>query len=124
MGHRIERMLPCQLSEAELQEVAKDLAKNVSEYNALEEEKKQVTRDYTERLQMIDTIQRNLAKIVDAGTEERQVMCEWDYHSPERNQKRLIRQDTFEVVEVLPMNDRDHEAYAAEMQTQIPFENG
>ena len=120
MGHRIERLLPCELTDDQVNEVAKELAKNVAEYNALEEEKKQVTKDYAERLQLIDTLQRQLAKVVETGKEERPVMCEWDYHSP-RNMKRLIRQDTFEVVEVLEMNDRDHEAYAAEMQTQLPL---
>lgn len=122
MGQRIERDLPCKLTEEELAETAHALALNVAEYNALEDEKKEVMQQYNERLKLLDTLQRRMAKIVEEGKEDRPVMCQVDYHAPESGYKQIIRQDTFEVVETLPMNKYDDEAYYAEMQPEIPFQ--
>lgn len=121
MGQRIERDLPCELTDEERAEIANNLALNVAEYNEVEEEKKSVTQNYNERLKLLRTLQTKMAKEVETGLEDRPVVCEWDYHSPERGQKRLIRQDTFEVVEVQRMNDYDEEAYLAETQPELPF---
>lgn len=119
MGQRIERDLPCILTEDELAETARALALNVAEYNTLEEEKKAVMQQYTERLKLIDTLQRRMAKIVETGKEERPVMCQVDYHAPEWGYKQIIRQDTFEIIETQPMNKYDEEAYAAEIQPEL-----
>lgn len=119
MGQRIERDLPCILTEEELAETARALALNVAEYNALEDEKKEVMQQYNERLKLLDTFQRRMAKIVETGKEDRPVMCQVDYHAPEYGYKNIIRQDTFEIVETLPMNKYDEEAYAAEMQPEL-----
>lgn len=121
MGQRIERDLPCELSEEERAETANKLALNVAEYNEVEEEKKAVMQNYNERLKLLRTLQTKWAKEVETGLEDRPVMCEWDYNSPEYGQMRLIRQDTFEVVEVRKMSQYDEEAYLAEMQPEIPF---
>lgn len=121
MGQRIERDLPCELTEDEKAEIAHDLAKNVAEYNEVEEEKKAVMQNYNERLKLLRTLQTKMAKEVETGLEDRPVVCEWDYHSPERGHMRLIRQDTFEVVETRRMSEYDEEAYLAEMQPEIPF---
>lgn len=121
MGQRIERCLPCELTEEEKAKTANDLALNVAEYNDVEQEKKNVMADYTDRLKLLRTLQTKWAKSVETGLEDRPVVCEWDYHSPEHGQKRLIRQDTFEVVEVQRMSEYDEAAYAAEMQPEIPF---
>lgn len=122
MGQRIKRDPPCELTEEEKAETANKLALNVAEYNEVEEDKKAVVQNYNERLKLLRTLQTKWAKEVETGLEERPVVCEWDYHSPERGQKRLIRQDTFEVVEVQRMTEYDEEAYAAEMQPTL-FEN-
>lgn len=119
MGQRIERDLPCELTEEEKAETANKLALNVAEYNEVEAEKKEVAQNYSDRLKLLRTLQTKMAKEVETGTEDRPVICEWDYHSPERGQKRLIRQDTFEVVEVQRMNEYDEAAYAAEMQPEL-----
>ena len=119
---RIERDLPCKLTAEEVAETAKALAENVAQYNTVEEEAKEVAAEYRDRLKLLDTMMRRLSNIVATEEEERPVMCEYDYHSPEHGQKRLIRQDTFDTVEVTPMNQRDEEHFAAQMQTQIPFE--
>lgn len=121
MSTRIERDLPCRLTEEEVAEAAKHLAANIKEYNELDEEYKAVARDYRERLKLIDSLQRKYAGMIETETEERPVVCEWDYHSPERHMKRLIRQDTFAVVETVPMNEHDEAVYAAEMQTTLPI---
>lgn len=121
MAKRIERELPCILTEEELAETARALAINVAEYNTLEDEKKAVMLEYNERLKLLDTFQRRMAKIVEEGKEDRPVMCQVDYHAPESGYKQIIRQDTFEIVETLPMNQRDEEAYYAEMQTSLPL---
>lgn len=121
MGQRIERDLKCELTEEEKAETANKLALNVAEYNEVEEEKKAVTQNYNERLKLLRTLQTKWAKEVETGLEDRPVVCEWDYHSPESGQMRLIRQDTFEVVEVRKMSAYDEEAYMAEMQPEIPF---
>lgn len=122
MGQRIERDLPCELSEDEKAEIANDLALNVAEYDEVESEKKDVTRNYNERLKLLRTLQLKMAKEVETGLQDRPVVCEWDYHSPEQGQKRLIRQDTFEVVDVQRMTEYDEEAYLAEMQPELPFQ--
>lgn len=121
MGQRIERDLPCELTEDEKAQTAEQLALNVKEYNEVEEEKKAVMQNYNERLKLLRTLQTKMAKEVETGLEDRPVVCEWDYHSPERGQMRLIRQDTFEVVEVRRMTEYDEAAYMAEMQPEIPF---
>lgn len=91
----------------------------MAEYNALEDEKKEVMQQYNERLKLLDTLQRRMAKIVETGKEDRPVMCQVDYHAPEYGYKNIIRQDTFEIVETLPMNKYDEEAYAAEIQPEL-----
>lgn len=121
MGQRIERDLPCELTKEETAETANKLALNVAEYNEVEQEKKDVTQNYNERLKLLRTLQTKWANEVETGLEDRPVVCEWDYHSPESGQMRLIRQDTFEVVEVRKMSAYDEEAYLAEMQPEIPF---
>lgn len=121
MAKRIERELPCVLTEEELAETAKALALNVAEYNTVEDEKKSVMQQYTEQLKLLDTLQRRMAKIVETGVEDRPVMCQVDYHAPESGYKQIIRQDTFEIVETLPMNKYDEEAYYSEMQTTLPL---
>lgn len=121
MAKRIERELPCILTEEELAETARALAINVAEYNTVEDEKKAVMLEYNERLKLLDTFQRRMAKIVEEGKEDRPVMCQVDYHAPESGYKQIIRQDTFEIVETLPMNKYDEEAYYAEMQASLPL---
>lgn len=122
MSKRLEWLLYCELSDEEKAESAHALAEKVREYNELKDEAKGVADEYRDRLKAMDTVIRQTAKIVETGQEERPVIVALDYHQPEQGKKTYIRQDTFEVVKVEDMTPYDHEAYAAEMQTALPFE--
>ncbi len=121
MSKRVEWTLPVQLTEEEKASIAAELAIEVRQHKEIDDEKKEVMADFNARLKQKELIIRVLAHKVETGTDERQVMCEWAYHSPERGHKELIRQDTFEVVTVREMDEYDEAAYAAEMQTALPF---
>jgi hypothetical protein len=121
MAKKTTRVLPCELTEDEILEAGNDLAINVAQYNALEDEKKAALQEYTEKLKSLDGIQRKLAKMIETKKEDREVECLYHYHRPERGQKTLVRLDTAEVVEVTPMNIVDDNNYKNESQHRIPF---
>lgn len=119
MAKRIERELPCHLTEDEKSERAHDLALNVAEYNKIDDERKASAQEFNDKLKKLDTDQRKLARIVETGLEDRTVVCEWRYNTPRRGQKTLVRLDTHDDVQTDAMNIYDEEAAAAERQGRL-----
>lgn len=111
--------LTCNLEEPEILALGKDLGNQIAALNDLEAEKTSVVKEYNMRLTAHETIINRLARIQQTGQDERPVNCEWHYHLPEKGWMTMIRLDTNEVVETREMRDRDYDAYAATMQTEL-----
>lgn len=121
MGKRITKTLPCELTEEEILETGHALAENVKDLNDLEEEKKEVVKKYQDRINTLDTQQRRLALAVQTGKEDREVECEWLWHTPTKGRKTLVRLDINETVRIDEMDSRDLQEAANERQSKIPF---
>lgn len=98
------RDLPVQLTDVDLAQKAKELAEAELKVDALKEEAKGLNKNK----RAAEGHRLELARIVESGEEERQVACRWIEHIDE-NCKRLVRQDTAEVVDEEALTAEDHQ---------------
>ncbi len=114
MRKRTVELLHCRLTEEEILEKGKHLAEKELELLELEAEAKEVASNYKESIKAQRTMIAKLSKEVSTEKEEREVSCDWVFHSPTRGTKELIRLDTGESIKQQEMSERDkHEAYNA-----------
>jgi hypothetical protein len=106
---KTKRFLPVELSDEVLASRADDLAKEVMKLREVEAEKASANRVFNQTIKAHDMIIDALARTVETGTEDQEVLCEWVWHSPKRGMKQLVRLDTSEVVEEFDMTDGDKE---------------
>lgn len=110
------RKLPCKLTAAELEERLHEAKTAVDEIATLAGEVADLKKEAKEKQSEIDAKQRrinDLAKIADAGEEERDVPCHYRYLI-ESNAVELVRLDTSDIVEQRAMT-------AEERQQQLDF---
>jgi len=96
-----------------LQDLSTQLALKTAELRSQEDEKKEVMSDFTATLNRLKAETNSLATKINNGYEYRSVDCDIDYLWDEGN-KKIIRQDTQEVVETLAITPE-------EMQTEFPL---
>lgn len=109
-GRQFTRDLPVRLNDDELQLYGKLLAIKVQEEEAVDAQKKQVSKEYSTRLGAIRCEQARLADARSKGLELRPVECAERWHA---GMIEIVRADTGEVVESRPVTPADQ-------QTQIP----
>lgn len=107
------------LSEPELLSISKELGEGVQKLNELEEEKRQVTKDYGQRVLAQEFVVNQLAEISATGKDERPVECQWEYHQPSDGIKSLRRLDTMDIVETRDMTNRDYERIDSLSQLEL-----
>lgn len=107
------RSLVVNLTEQEIMEYSKELARTTTLQAEIEEEKKTVTSSFKEKLDRCISDSRSLARKISTRQDYREVECEWrfDYN---RRVKTLFRMDTWEQVE-------ERKLTADELQDELDF---
>lgn len=92
------RFLKCILTHEELFEAGKTQADKHGELTRVEADAKRVASDFKARIDALKAELGCLAGKITAGYEHRDVVCRVEYDEPEIGKKRIIREDTFELV--------------------------
>lgn len=103
-----KKELPCKLTDSEVLQYSRDLAKMNQDKLATEDQKKQVSSDYKAKLDKLDADIGIFSRKIASGMEHRQVDCYWEYDW-KRGEKSLIRTDTTEVVQIDPISDYERQ---------------
>lgn len=93
-----ERKFSFTLGDGRLAEIAREVGENLKRIKQLEEQllaAKEGSKGIASLMQSV----KEQGVLIDRGTEERTVLCEWKYDNPEENLKSLFRTDTNELVE-------------------------
>lgn len=97
MGQKFKRALRVTLTPEEIQSKAGELADLMVEYSETESKRKADAASYSARLKSLDTQAQDIAQVIKAGEEERQVECE-ERRNFETSQIQIIRLDTGALV--------------------------
>ena len=100
--------LKTQLTESELKEYAKTLSEKYIEHNQLEADKKGVVAEYKAKTDTLEGQLSLLSQKVSTQQEWRDVECHWDYNW-KIDAKRLIREDTGEIVRRDKISQQDRQ---------------
>lgn len=101
--------LKCLLTEKELLAKGREQADKQQEAQKIKADAKRVASDFKAKADAVDAQLSVLANTIASGYEFRDVRCPVVFHSPEKNRKTVIRQDTGETVRVADMDARDYE---------------
>ena len=112
IGKRIELQLPCTLTEHELSSRSMMLVETITAVDETNAARSGAMKEYKDRLTALEERQRELARAIRTGIEDRMVACIAEYHTPVEATKRVIRLDTGEVV-------REEAMSAAECQLHM-----
>ena len=99
----VEEYLRYVFSEEELRDRAKSLAMNVQRQTQTGEEQKAAQAQFKERLERFTSEIGKLSRDINNGWEMRTITCRVLYHSPVSGTKRIVREDTGELVHERPM---------------------
>jgi hypothetical protein len=101
--------LDCDLTEAEVNERAQLQASAMIEYDKVEQEKKDATKEFTDQMKELRMKMSALSEVINHKAERRPVVCHVRFHNPEPNMKRVIRVDTGELVRDEPMSAQERQ---------------
>lgn len=101
--------LACVLTDQELIEKSKELAKANEDLETAEDRKKDLMADITATIKKHEANIGQLARIVSQGKEYREIKCEWEINYT-RGIKTLYRQDTGEIVKTGTVTQKDRQA--------------
>ncbi len=101
--------LVCILSEKELIEKSKELAKHNEDLAGAEDRKKDLMADITAQIKKHEANIGVLARIVSQGKEYRNVPCEWRKNFT-TGRKTLIRLDTYDVIKDMEIDDNERQS--------------
>jgi hypothetical protein len=116
--------LPCNLSDAEINDKALKLASLHQQKTEVEEKKKTAMDEFKAKLKKIDGDIHYLSNMINSGKESRNVQCRLEYRWAE-GKKILIRLDTGEIVseEVIPDFERQQHVNFVERENEMPAED-
>lgn len=103
----IERKLMCALTDAELVSRGRMMAELFATIDSVEAARSEAMKNFKARLTGLNEEQRKLGRALEEKQEERLLTCMVTFHSPEVGIKRIVRSDTGEVVEEVPMTDAE-----------------
>jgi hypothetical protein len=95
------RLLPVDLTEQEMKDTAHAMVEAQDKLQGAEEKKAEVSAQLGADVKAAKSEVSRLARLYRNGYEYRDVECE-ERHDPESNMVRVVRLDTFEVVEERP----------------------
>ncbi len=110
-------LLKCDLTDAEIADTARDLARANSQKKSIEDQKKEVDAQLKADIAAQDSIIGRLSALINTGHEYRNIECRIELDTPESGKKTIIRLDTGEIVNVKPMTDEDRQM-ALDLQTE------
>jgi hypothetical protein len=103
----IKEYLRYEFTEEELKQKSKDLARSIQLQVAAQEEQKAAAAQFKERIEtQVATIGR-LSRDINGGWEMRNIDCIVQFHTPTIASKRVIRQDTGELVRECAMEKHE-----------------
>jgi hypothetical protein len=105
-GH-LERKLFCTLTDEEVQSRGSMLCETIWKIDETNSARSEAMKQYKERLVGLNESQRKLAHVIRERSEERIISCFAQYHTPSEGTKRIVREDTGEVVAEEPMTDAE-----------------
>jgi hypothetical protein len=114
MRAECNRHVQCYFSPEERAELARQLARQTQDLESLNDRKAQVVSEFTAKIKAANAEIFKIARLINNNYEYRDVKCDVLYDTPKRGYKRIIRMDTGEVVEDVPMS-------ADELQQSLDF---
>lgn len=117
----VTRSLDVNLTHEEVDAYSKTLAIEIDNRNALEAEAKSTAKRYKESIDDKKDEINLLAGKIRSEREQRQVPCKWTFDF-DANTKKLIRQDTFDLVETRVIDPSERQAYL-QLTEQQEIEN-
>lgn len=101
--------LKCDLTDTEIADAARELAKANARRASIEQQKKEVDSQLKGEIEAQNTVIARLAQLINAGHEYRNIDCRVELDTPEAGKKTIVRLDTGEVVNIKPMTDADRQ---------------
>lgn len=101
-------------TESELKEFAKELARQTATMSEVEEEKKAVVANFTERIAAAKSNASRLSRYINNGYDYRNIDCSVKLNDPNTGVKTIYRDDTGESVKTYPMTQD-------ELQEKLPL---
>ena len=112
---QITEYLRYDFTRMELVERAQELARSLQEIQRLEDNLASVKKNIQSQVAEQEAKRNRLSNCVAAGYEMRDVPCEVRFNDPESKKKTVVRLDSLEIVQVLPMD-------GYECQEELDFE--
>ena len=106
MNDILTKEVKCLLTQEELLDYSKQLAKNQQDKYEAESHKKSVVADCNDKIARLDSEMHALSRKINSGYEYRMTKCQYVFDW-ERLTKTLIRIDTGEIVDIRPVTDED-----------------
>lgn len=103
----IEKDLPCELTDAEVQSRGRMLSETIWAIDATNAARSETMKEFKDRLTGLNETQRKLAQAIQSRVEKRIVQCAQKFHVPVEGRKRVTRLDTGEVVLESAMTDAE-----------------
>jgi hypothetical protein len=105
MPKSITEELFCEFSQDEMDAKGQELSSTMLEYDNVESQKKDATKEFTDSLKELRGRMRSISKNIRRKGEARAVSCHVLFHVPAVGTKRIVRIDTGELVRDEPMSN-------------------
>lgn len=114
---KITKTLPVKLTQDEMVNMSKDLARENQDLGQVEDKKKDVVADFAAQTKKHEANISRLSRMVSTETEYRDVDCVWDFDYKKGN-KVLIRTDTKEKIDEREITQDDRQRKLDEQKTE------
>lgn len=114
---KITKILPVKLTQDEMVNMSKDLARENQDLGQVEDKKKDVVADFAAQTKKHEANISRLSRMVSTETEYRDVDCVWDFDYKKGN-KVLIRTDTKEKIDEREITQDDRQRKLDEQKTE------
>ncbi len=102
--------LKCNLTDAEITDAAKELARSTQSRARHEQRKKEIDSAIKADIEAENSSILRLSNYINTGFEYRDVDIRIELDTPEKGKKRVVRLDTGEEVKIVSMTDEDKQA--------------
>ena len=106
-ARKINQELPVPYTEEELATMRDELARLVLGESEVRQRKKVAMDAFKEELEELISSRRDIAHRIRRKSEDREIECRVEFHSPTIGMKRLIRMDTGELLREEQMTDEE-----------------
>jgi hypothetical protein len=106
---KLTEYLKYEFTDAEIADMARELARHNRRIASLEEDKKSVVAQFKADMDKVSADISRLSQFIVTGSEFRNVECTMVLDTPETGKKTVTRLDNNEVVRIVPMTDEDRQ---------------